>query len=162
MEVSSKHQFLVFLLCVISGMGCGIVFDVQRLIRKVFSAGKIRTAVEDLMFGTICTVITIAIGYLYNRGEIRYYQVLGAAFGITFYAAFFSHITTKIIKRMNSFTRQFVLLPMFSIVKLIFAPLIKIFYLVRGVAERKKRKILKCCSALSKKRKKFKKRMKML
>ena len=88
MEVSSTHQLFVFVLCVISGAGCGAFFDVQRSIRKLHFAGTFRIIAEDLLFVIICTAVAILLGYFFNRGQMRYYQIMGLISGALFYIAF--------------------------------------------------------------------------
>jgi hypothetical protein len=86
----------VFLLCVLLGLGCGVFFDFQRCVRKKFFAGILRTTLEDILFATLCIGAVIALGFFFNNGEIRYYQILGSVSGALFYAALLSKLVSKI------------------------------------------------------------------
>ena len=76
MEVSSSHQVNVFFIYVLSGLICGTFFDVQRLLRRMFSAGSTRTLVEDFVFAVFSVFMTIAPGFIYNNGEMRPFAAL--------------------------------------------------------------------------------------
>ena len=47
MTVSSSQQMTVFLLSILAGIGCGIFFDFQRSIRRVYGSGAV-TALSRL------------------------------------------------------------------------------------------------------------------
>ena len=143
-------------------MGCGIFFDVQRSIRRVLSAGKIRTLLEDFFFGIVCTAGAIATGFLFNRGQMRYYQVMGLVSGVLFYAAFLSPFMMKFLTVMYSLLRKYVIKPATVIIRFIFLPFCKICLFLKKKYGRIKVNILKITRVLKLKRKTTKKRMKML
>ena len=98
MEVSSSHQLDVFFLCVLAGILCGIFFDLQRSVRKINYTGRITTTLQDLLFALFYVGIALFVGFNFNHGELRYYQVLGAIFGILLYMLLLSSIIMKIIE----------------------------------------------------------------
>lgn len=162
MEVSSKHQLFVFVVYIVSGIGCGVFFDVQRSLRKMASAGKIRTLLEDVLFGTVCIGGTIIIGFLFNRGQMRYYQVMGLISGVLFYAAFLSQITMKILIAVYRALRKFVLKPTFIIVKIMLLPFAKTCLFLKKICFKIKAYFLKGVRLIRIRKNKLKKRMKML
>ena len=162
MEISSKHQLFVFVLCVISGIGCGLFFDIQRSIRRVFSAGRIRTAAEDFFFVMVCIVTTIASGFYFNRGEIRYYQVMGLISGALFYGAFLSRITMRFLLWLYKFITKYFLHPLAMVFKAVIYPVIRIIKLTRKKIKKingMRRRVFLMAKV---REKQLKKRMKML
>ncbi len=162
MEISSKHQMFVFVLCVISGIGCGLFFDVQRSFRKVSFAGKIRTTAEDILFVLVCIVAALALGFYFNRGQMRYYQVMGIISGALFYAAFLSRITMKLLSLTYKIIEKILVRPLITIIKAIVRPLIGISGILRKKSLRIKGGIHRILHRMSIKKKQLKKRMKML
>lgn len=162
MEVSSKHQLFVFAVYVISGMGYGAFFDAQRSIRKVFGAGKIRTLFEDLLFVLVCTAAAIMAGFIFNRGQMRYYQVMGLISGVLFYAAFLSTFTMKILGRLYFLISKLILKPIVMTIKIILTPFLKIYLIFKAVYINIKAYFLNILRVMKKRKNKVKKRMKML
>ncbi len=162
MEVSSSHQLFVFVLCILSGVACGVFFDVQRSIRKVLEAGKIRTLFEDLLFALICTAAAIIVAFCFNRGEMRYYQVLGFVGGVLFYAAFLSSLTVKILIRIYKLLELLIINPALLILRIIMLPFAKIFLILKRIYIKINAYLRKFSQRLKEQKKKLKKRMKML
>ena len=162
MEVSSSQQMHVFLLCLISGIACALFFDVQRSLRKISTAGKVRTAVEDIIFVIICTVIAIAVGFVFNKGQIRYYQIMGLVSGALFYAAFLSRIAMKALKKTYAAINKVIIVPVIAMVKIIILPFKKIYPVLKHVFSKIKIKIMHILRMLKCRKKLLKKRMKML
>ena len=162
MEVSSKQQLFVFMVYIASGMGCGVFFDVQRSIRKVFSAGKIRTLLEDILFAFVCIAGTIIASFIFNRGEMRYYQIMGLISGVLFYAAFLSPYAMKTLIALNRALRKFIINPIIVIVKIVLSPFKKINLFLKKKYRKIKMCFLKAVRRIKTVKNKVKKRMKML
>ena len=123
MEVSSSHQMYVFLLCVALGIGCGVFFDFQRCIRKKFFAGILRTTLEDILFAFVCIGAVIALGFFFNNGQMRYYQILGSVSGALFYAAFLSKLVSKSFLFFLGITEKIIVKPFLWLCKTATIPL---------------------------------------
>ncbi len=162
MEISSKHQLVVFLLSIFSGMACALFFDIQRSLRRLYSAGKVRTTAEDILFAIIVTSVLIGLGFFFNRGQIRYYQIMGALSGALFYAAFLSRSTMRFISGIYKIIYKYFIRPIRKLVRCVLFPVGKLCaFLKSGIikAKRVKKRILKHTKIRFKA---LKKRMKML
>ena len=95
-EGSSRHQLDVFFLCIFAGILCGIFFDLQRSVRKISCKGRIITTIQDLLFALFYVGVALFVGFNFNHGEVRYYQVLGVFFGILLYLLLFSNFISFI------------------------------------------------------------------
>ena len=162
MEVSSKHQMHVFVICILVGVICGIFFDVQRSIRKAAGAGNVRTLLEDSLFTIVCITVIAVTGFLFNRGQMRYYQILGVLSGALFYAAFMSNVTMKILKGLYSAIGKIIVRPIVRTVKFFICPLIKIIKTLKEKLKKTKNSIKRVSGVIRNKAKCIKKRMKML
>ena len=162
MEVSSSHQVNVFFIYVLSGLICGIFFDVQRLLRRMFSAGTTRTLLEDFVFAVFAVFMTIVPGFIYNNGEMRYYQIIGILCGGTLYASALSRMVMKILSFLFHLIEKIIVKPAVKICLLLTIP---VKWMIRRIKKLKNlgKRVQKKLSRHSKKRRKaLKKRIKML
>ena len=162
MEVSSSGQVYVFLLCVLSGMLCGIFFDVQRFLREKYRAGKTRTFLEDTLFTFFCVAVVIGFGYFFNNGELRYFQLMGTVSGVLFYAAFLSNVFKRLLGVVFTIFINIVFKPARKIYHLILIPLNAGLRTVKKLKIKKKRLIKRISRHIKTRKKRFKKRIKML
>lgn len=162
MEVSSSHQIYVFSLSVILGMVCGAFFDVQRFLRKISSAGTVRTTLEDILFAILCVAIMLGSSFMINNGEIRYYQIMGAISGMLFYAALLSRTFLKILEFVFRITVNLFVKPLIKTVRLLMIPVRKIVSAIKRRALRIKNRLRGIRRGAKKRKKLIKKRMKML
>lgn len=162
MEVSSSHQLDVFFLCVLTGVACGIFFDLQRSIRKIGRTGRIITTLQDLLFALFYVGVALYVGFNFNHGEVRYYQVLGVMFGVLLYLLLFSAFVMKIMQLVGKVFYISVIKPLMflkvrlcAFIKKIFTVLVKAVKRIKVVA-----KIV--CNIQKNNLKRLKKRLKML
>lgn len=162
MEVSSAHQMNVFLLCVLSGILCGIFFDIQRFLRRIRFAGGMRTTVEDVLFATVSIALVLGFGFRFNYGEIRYYQVMGSISGVLFYSAFMSRIMMRVFDILHKLIKNIVIIPAIKICTFLMRPVRKLVRLLKRALKSLKRLMKKVLQNIKKRKKHLKKRMKML
>ncbi len=162
MQVSSSHQIYVFLLFILLGIVCGVIFDTQRFFRKKFFAGTVRTTIEDVVFALFCVGIMLASSFMFNNGEIRYYQGMGALSGILFYTAFLSSVFQKILSVLFGVTEKLIIRPIVKTAFFLGRPVKKFALNVKRHLARAKRKLASVRKSAKKRKKIIKKRIKML
>ncbi len=162
MEVSSSRQVYVFLLCVLSGLLCGAFFDIQRVLREKYKAGKTRTILEDMLFAFVCIATVIGFGYFFNNGELRYFQLMGTLSGTLFYAAVLSNTFRKLLNMLFSVFLNIVVKPIKKICHLIMIPLRVVSRKARKLKNRKNKMLKSFSRHLGKRKNRLKKRIKML
>jgi len=162
MEISSTHQVYVFGLCVLSGMLCGVFFDLQRFLRRVHFAGGVRTTLEDILFATVCIGVILGVGFYFNNGEMRYYQVMGSISGALLYAALFSRLIMKIFMAGYNAFNVLIIKPLIKIIHILSVPVKKLLYALRKLFLRVRKFIGKLLRNAKQRKKRLKKRMKML
>lgn len=162
MEVSSLHQLYVFLLSVMSGIGCGVFFDFQRSLRRLRFAGSIRTTIEDIIFVLFAMGAAISLGFFFNNGQMRYYQVLGGVSGALFYAAFLSSKVMKLLGAVFAIFEKIIVKPIVKLIKILIVPVRRMSLLVKTGWKKMKRKKKKVARSIRKRKNCLKKRIKML
>ncbi|MBQ8807830.1 MAG: spore cortex biosynthesis protein YabQ [Clostridia bacterium] len=162
MEVSSSHQMYVFVLCILSGMVCGVFFDLQRFMRRVRFAGGVRTMLEDSIFVVICITLTIGMSFFFNNGEIRYYEIMGLVSGALFYGACLSRIVMKILQTVFDLIYRFIVKPLVKICTFMLIPFRKMLCVLKRLWQKIRKFFARFLRGLKTHRKRRKKRTKML
>lgn len=162
MEVSSSHQVNVFFIYVLSGIICGIFFDIQRILRKRFAAGSTRTLVEDFIFAVFTVFMTIAPGFIYNNGEMRYYQIVGILCGGILYAVTLSRAVMKLLSFLFFLAEKIIIKPAVKICLILTVPIKAVIRKVKKLKNFTKQVQKKLLRHSKKRRKALKKRIKML
>lgn len=96
------------------GFLLGICYDFVRLLRLIFSRGKIFLFVTDTLFTVFCTAVSFLLFLGVNDGVIRLYLVLAEIIGATLYFFTAGKIVYRLFRRFSDMLR--------SAVHLIFAP----------------------------------------
>lgn len=162
MEVSSRHQLDVFFLCIFAGILCGIFFDLQRSVRKISCKGRIITTIQDLLFALFYVGVALFVGFNFNHGEVRYYQVLGVFFGILLYLLLFSNFIRKIMQLVGKAFYISVIKPLVFLYGKLFAIVRKIFLVIIRTLKHIQLITKICCNIQKNNVKRLKKRLKML
>ena len=162
MEVSSSHQLTVFFIYVISGFICGAFFDAQRIFRRMIKADLIRTSIEDLVFAFFTVFMTIAPGFVYNNGEMRYYQCIGILCGGVIYAVVLRPFLRKALYFIIWLINKILVVPIIGIYRISVFPLKRTVNKIRQLKNIEMKVKKKLSRHLKRKGKAVKKRIKML
>lgn len=117
---------MLFLQACLLGVLLGIIYDVFRILRQLFSCSKITIFVQDLLFFSISTLLTFLFLVATNHGQIRIYLIAGELFGIWLY---FQSLSKIII----AFTHWLIILfkklfsPIICMIKAIFSQISRFF-----------------------------------
>ena len=71
---------------VATGYGFAFFYDFLRLLRRLFHHGRVMVDIEDLLYWTVCFLISFTLLYYGNHGVIRFFAVLGAGAGMYLYS----------------------------------------------------------------------------
>ena len=104
----TTRQGGVFLTMVYAGLLCGVAYDILRLIRRMTKAGRIASAVADLLFwlltGGVCAYTLFRI----SHESVRLYALLGALCGMLLYLAGMSEAIYGVIRTIVHAVRTLV------------------------------------------------------
>ena len=90
MQVSTLNQAYLFIIFCATGILIGLIFDIFRIIRKLFKTPDFLTYIEDICFWIISGLILIYSIFIFNNGEIRLYMFIAISLGIITYILTFS------------------------------------------------------------------------
>lgn len=101
-----------FLMCILMGMGIGVLFDAFRIIRKIVVHNNIVVIVQDFIFCILSGIYLFYIMYVLNSGQFRFYMLLGIIFSNVIYfmivskylVGFFVYIFTPLKNLLQKIT----------------------------------------------------------
>ena len=98
MQVSEAigNEATFFLTSVLCGMGLVLVYDVLRIIRRLFPHGNIRIGIEDGCYWLFSTIVVFLLLYQGNDGRVRGFAFLGILIGVVIYLGILSRFIVKI------------------------------------------------------------------
>ena len=97
MLMSTANQAYVFLSTVYTGMVLGLIYDLNRMIRRIFKPRRWIVGALDLLFWLIAAIIVFVVLFFANNGEIRLYNFIGLAIGWSLYLLTISQWILKLL-----------------------------------------------------------------
>ena len=82
--MTDANQIYTFLVCVLCGVGSGIVYDLFYCVRFSFKRSWIRIA-SDIAFCVVFTVIYLFVSVMMGLENLRLYTFVGCILGIFLY-----------------------------------------------------------------------------
>lgn len=123
--ISIAEQTRLFFLSCGAGFLLGVLYEIFRLLRMMFSIKKRGTFIFDLIYCMLSTFLTFVFILTVNRGAVRWYILFGVAAGwIIYYFALggvavkFSRLITACIKRAVLFSAKIISAPFRGICRL--------------------------------------------
>ncbi|MDL2289454.1 spore cortex biosynthesis protein YabQ [Clostridia bacterium OttesenSCG-928-F22] len=102
------NQAYVFAFSVYGGLIMGLLYDVFRLPRRIFHAGRTSTAILDCLFWLSACAVGIIILFLSSDGKLRVFPFIGYILGFFIYLSGISSLFWWIVKKIkNKFKKPF-------------------------------------------------------
>ena len=120
MENTSLMQLQSLFIFILSGIIIGIFFDIFRILRKTFKTADFITYLEDILFWIVTGIFLIWLIFVFEKGEIRNYTIIGLGIGIIFYLLYISKHFIKINVKILTFVKNWV----YRVLKIILYPFI--------------------------------------
>jgi spore cortex biosynthesis protein YabQ len=103
MILSFSGQARLFLMTVGVGIAIGLVYDLFRIIRKIYRHPNFLTQLEDFVYWISATFVMFYFLLNCNNGELRFSSILGAALGAVLYFAAASPLVVKVSVAVANF-----------------------------------------------------------
>ena len=97
MILSMYSQFLIFVLTIVLGFLTGLLYDFFRITRKIFNHPNFLIQIQDIIYWVLVTFFTFKLIIIKNRGEIRWFLILGLVIGMILYFVIVSDFVIKIL-----------------------------------------------------------------
>lgn len=120
-----NNEFNIFLAFILIGFTIGLLFDIFRVLRRVYKTPDFVTIIQDIAFWIISGIILLLGIFVINEGKIRAYLFIGLFIGIFFYIAIASKAVMKIGTNILNLFNKIVLSPIQKLFKLILSSLFK-------------------------------------
>ena len=122
MPVNVSQQTVVFLVCIITGILSGILFDLLSITAKKLHFGKSAFFVQDIFLWCIILAFFFGSIYMINGAVLRWYIFIGAILGGLFYILVLRIFIIKTVSCLLDFMGRVVR----RIIKILAFPLKKI------------------------------------
>lgn len=93
-EIVREWNF--WIVSMITGGCMAFAYDVLRLFRRLVRHGRFAVDIEDILYWTICFLLSFTLLYYGNNGVIRFAAVFGAAIGMLLYAVTVGRFFVKV------------------------------------------------------------------
>lgn len=114
----SFSQERVFLLFFVIGIIIGGVFDIFRVIRKVFKTPDYITLIQDIIFFLLSGAIAIWGIIKLNNGEVRLFLFIAIFFGMLIYFLTISNFYVIILYEIVNFCKKILKIPFYCFKKI--------------------------------------------
>ena len=121
------QEITFFLHSVLMGLVITFAYDCVLIFRKLFRHGKFWISVEDFIYWFICGISVFYMLYRENNGVLRWFAVVGAALGMSFYKVI---IKNKFINIMSTYIHK-IMCFVFRIIQVVLKPLKCLFFGIR-------------------------------
>lgn len=106
-RLSVSDQTVYFLCSIVLGLVLGALYDLLRAVRMLLRSRSVSVAVTDVVFFTVCGVITSLFALPFNKGDVRAFIVFGEAVGFVSYRLTLGSIMGKFYSHLALFLRTF-------------------------------------------------------
>ena len=100
LQMDIMDEFYIFLIAINYGLILGAIYDFYRVFRYFSKPKKTLTAIEDLLFWLIMTIIIFNFLLKRTDGIIRGFVILGFIIGYIFYISVISKYSYVLLKRV--------------------------------------------------------------
>ena len=108
MGFSLSDQTACFLWSIVFGMALAALYDLLRAVRMLTKARRTAVILTDILFFTLCGVLTSLFALPFNKGSVRAFIIFGEAAGFLSYRLTAGSIMGKFYSRAAVILRRFV------------------------------------------------------
>ena len=107
-RLSLADQTSYFLWSLALGLALGALYDIVRAVRMLTKARGVRVIISDILFFTVCGVITSLFALPFNKGDVRAFIIFGEAVGFLAYRLTLGSVMGKFYSHTAVFLRSFI------------------------------------------------------
>lgn len=90
------EQIQTFLIFIVVGIIISLIFDIFRILRKVYKFSDMLIYMQDILFWLLTGIIILQSIFIFNSGDIRVFLFFGIFIGVFVYTSLFSQYIIKI------------------------------------------------------------------
>lgn len=169
MIVSDAGQARVFLINIVFGIVCIMLFDLFGVIVKKCGKTTFVINAADIIYFSIAFLLIFYAGVKFNFGALRYYQIMGLLLGMVVWYTLFSRIERKVFSYLIEkavilikLCTKCIYAPIMFVLRVILTPLVYVETKFVKLLEKVKRKKEKIIKNRKKTKKSVKKRREMI
>lgn len=105
-HITVQEELLRFARAGLLGIGCGVLFDILRLLRTLLPHGAIAVFLEDTLFSFLFCFILQIDAWSFCGGALRFSQFLGMTLGLALYLLTIGLVTRRMFIRLRQFRNR--------------------------------------------------------
>lgn len=105
--VGLREQTANFLLSLGFGFSIGLVYDLVRIIRRLFSDGKKAIMTADILYAVFAAIMTFVFLLTATNGKIMVYILFGELLGFFIYYFTFGVFAMRVGDKLTAFLKKF-------------------------------------------------------
>lgn len=121
------QEITFFLHSVLVGLIITFAYDWILIFRKLFKHGKFWISVEDFIYWFVCGISVFYMLYRENNGVLRWFAVVGATLGMSFYKV---TIKNRFVNIMSTYIYKIMCFA-FRVIQVVLKPLKCLFFGIR-------------------------------
>lgn len=108
MGISLSAQTAYFFWSLVMGAALSVLYDIVRAVRMAIRAGKSHIIISDVLFFTVCGVLTSLFALPFNKGDVRGFILFGEAVGFLAYRLTIGAVMGKVYAFLARIFQSFV------------------------------------------------------
>lgn len=104
-HITVQTEMLWFLRAVLLGVGCGVLFDLMRMLRALLPHGRIAVFLEDAVFSFVFCFVWQVDAWSFCGGALRWQHLPGMAAGLLLYLLTVGRVTARMLYRLRQVRR---------------------------------------------------------
>ena len=100
LEYLMVDQVQIFLYSLVLGLILGIIYDIFRIFRLTFNVKKWGIFFQDILYFITISLVSFSFIIIFNKGEVRYYIIIGQLIGGVIYYISLGRIVYKYSKNL--------------------------------------------------------------
>lgn len=105
-HITVQEELLRLWQSFLTGIGCGVFYDILRLLRALIPHAWLAVFLEDALFSfAVCFAFQVG-AWSFCGGVLRWQQLLGIALGTALYLLTFGLVTARMLCRLRIFRQK--------------------------------------------------------
>lgn len=108
MQFFITEQVSVFLMAILCGLIIGIINEIFRFLRYMGAKSSVAIFIQDILFMSIIAFLSFFFSLCYNKGEVRFFILVGELFGFLIFRYTIGLLTGKLFLFLRFCIRKIV------------------------------------------------------
>ncbi len=105
-HLTVQEELLHLLRTLLLGLGCGVLFDLLRMLRALLPHGRIAVFLEDALFSFACCFVLQVDAWSFCGGALCWQHMIGLGLGLLIWLLTAGRVTARMLYRLRRFRQR--------------------------------------------------------